>query len=151
MSIIPQAPRIWCYAMLLYIKTTDGLNLRKIGNVLTDWSNWVSVFFVFFLCLCLNCKRNKRTWSVLVCLQCLNNVKHLSLFVLAFVFVFGCGFVFVFVFVSVLVLVFKILIDAEGIGLCLQCLNNVNRLSLFVLAWNFTKRAKFAQNSKSNF
>ena len=36
MSIIPQAPRIWCYAMLLYIKTTDGLNLRKIGNVLTD-------------------------------------------------------------------------------------------------------------------
>ena len=107
MSIIPQAPRIciriWCYAILFYIKTTDGLNLRKIGNVLTDWSNWVSVFLplsLFFLCLCLNCKRNKRSWSVPVCLQCLNNVK---------------------------------------------------RLSLFVLAWNFTKRAKFAHSSKSSY
>ena len=37
-----------------------------------------------------------------------------------------------------------------SVPVCLQCLNNVKRLSLFVLAWNFTKRAKFAQNSKSS-
>ena len=38
-----------------------------------------------------------------------------------------------------------------SVPVCLQCLNNVKRLSLFVLAWNFTKRAKFAHSSKSSY